>query len=197
MWEDFVPLQLHFVDNVNNVETHFLNVPYGIGFYLLASSMRNILIVTTLFNHVLAEDTWNNNFHLAILKNPHGSLINLDVHITVRVSLYILSSKFKQTVVVLVLKLVECVQPVRRDLGAAGGAVPGALSPGLSAIRVDGVGRVQRQVRTRPTEPHQRGWLSSVIRRKSRCHRSDLAEEAILSLVRVLHRVRLGLFKSV
>lgn len=82
--------------------------------------------------------------------------------------MYILIPKFKQTVVVLVLKLVECVlQPVRRDLGAAGGAVPGALSPGLSAIRVDGVARVQRQVRTRPTEPHQRGWSSSVSRRKS------------------------------
>lgn len=67
----------------------------------------------------------------------------------------------------LVLKLVECAQPVRRNLGAAGGAMPGALSPGLSAIRVDGVGRVQRQVRTRPTEPHQRGWSSSVSRRKS------------------------------
>lgn len=57
MWEDFVPLQLHFVDNDNNVETHFLKVPYGIEFYLLASSITNRLIVTTLFNHVLAEDT--------------------------------------------------------------------------------------------------------------------------------------------
>lgn len=120
-------------------------------------------------------------------------LIYLDVYITVRVSLYILSPKFKQTVVVLVLKLVECVlQPVRRDLGAAGGAVPGALSPGLSAVRVDGVGRVQRQVRTRTTEPHQRGWSSSVSRRKS-----DLAEEAISSLVRALHCDRLCFFKPV
>lgn len=57
MWEDFVPLQLHFVVNVNNVETHFLKVSYGFGFYLLASSITNILIVTTLFNNVLAEDT--------------------------------------------------------------------------------------------------------------------------------------------
>lgn len=93
--------------------------------------------------------------------------------------MYLLSPKLNQTVVVLVLKLVECVQPVWWDLGAAGGAVPGALSPGLSAIRVDGVGRVQRQVRTRPTEPHQRGWSSSVSCRKSRFPRSDLAEEAI------------------
>lgn len=97
----------------------------------------------------------------------------------------------------LVLKLVKCVQPVRRDLGAAGGAVPGALSPGLSAIRVDGVGRVQRQVRTRPTEPHQRGWSSSVSRRKSRFPRRDLAEDVILSLVRALHRVGLCFFKPV
>lgn len=45
-----------FRENVNNMETHFLKVSCGIGFYLFASSITNRLIVTTLFNNVLAEE---------------------------------------------------------------------------------------------------------------------------------------------